>query len=130
MPRLKGEDPIREIRSAVTAYFDYCLSHPDYVALMLWEAVTGWEAMNQCMRKSEDSWTLNVISIIEAGKRKGVIRPDLDPMLAVISITAQIFMLFPLSSRFADIWPAAAELHQVREELAANILHMLMANPE
>lgn len=130
MPRLNGNDPIRGIRKAVTAYFEYCLSHPDYVALMLWEAVTGWEALNRCMRKSEDSWTLNVMDVIEAGKRQGLIRPDLDSMLAVVSITAQIFMLFPLSSRFADLWPASAHLDQVREELATNIIHMITAKPE
>lgn len=127
LPVLPPDDPIRAVRVAADFYFDYCATHPDYVALMLWEAVSGWKTAKRIVPPDLEPWPPAVVSVVRRGIDTGVFRQSTDPMLAVTAAASQILFYFPLMARHSDARPGVLGLKTARAGLTDLILNALLA---
>lgn len=126
LPPVPKDDPVAAVRILGEGYFDYCAAHPEYVAIMLWEAVSGWRTKNQVVPDELDPWPAVTVKTIEKGIEAGVFRRDLDPLMAVTAAVSQIFFYFPLASRLKDSWPGIQDRSAARTGIIDLMLHSLL----
>ncbi|WP_020614967.1 TetR/AcrR family transcriptional regulator [Paenibacillus daejeonensis] len=98
MSNINGGDPEMQVRAAVGAYFDYCLAHPDYIALMQWEMVSGWKTLHQIYDRIDNSIQSVMVGWIEEGMARGQFHQETEPRLFVSLAIIQIICLFPMLS--------------------------------
>ncbi|HEY3365491.1 MAG TPA: TetR/AcrR family transcriptional regulator [Symbiobacteriaceae bacterium] len=125
LPPIDRGDPVRAVREATGAYFDSCVRRPDFIRIMLWEAVSGWETANRVFPVSLDAWPLDLTQVIQSGIEQGIFRQDLNPGLAMVASLSQLFFFMPLMWKLHDGALSAAELAAAREGLIDLILHSL-----
>lgn len=92
----QGDSPDERIRSAIEAYLDYCHHHSDYISLMLWEMVSGWETLNRISDQLEDKLHSYLLDTIEEGVAIGKFHSETNPRLFMSLATVQIFCFFPM----------------------------------
>ncbi len=110
----KGEDTVRKI---ILDYFDFLLSNPSFVRLMLWENLNNAQCVGD-VRANLFSGTRNILC---KGIEKGVIREDLD-----VEQTAMSFNLFCFSA-FSNIHTISKLLKKdlnTKEELHKRAHHI------
>ena len=110
----KGEDTVRKI---ILDYFDFLLSNPSFVRLMLWENLNNAQCVGD-VRANLFSGTRNILC---KGIEKGVIREDLD-----VEQTAMSFNLFCFSA-FSNIHTISKLLKKdlnTKEELQKRAHHI------
>lgn len=90
------ETLIETLKAGIAAYFDYCMEHPKYVSLMLWEMVNGWSTLNVLSSEINHSIQSAFITIIEEGKEKGIFYPTVDSRFFVSIGILQVFCSFLL----------------------------------
>ncbi len=96
MQKPKGDTEYEVIHKAVETYFDYCWCNPEYISLMLWEMVSGWNTLNCIPNETENDVQHFLIETIETGIKKGTFHADTNPRLFMSLAIVQIFCFFPL----------------------------------
>jgi AcrR family transcriptional regulator len=89
-------DPIQAIRRLVEFKFDYCIAHPMLIKLLNGENMLDAAYLKQSkrLRQMHVSLVKTLRSILDAGMRKGVIRPGIDPLHLYISISGLSYFYF------------------------------------
>jgi AcrR family transcriptional regulator len=125
-PAVEQMSPAEAVRSAAGALIDYCAGHPDYVSLMLWEAVSGWRNYNQLASRATDAAIWRLVRTVERGIAEGIFRPELDPLLAVNATIAQIIMYSSIYPRLHSAEQTIPGLMTVREGLIDLVFYSLL----
>lgn len=90
----QGDSEYEMIRKVVEAYFDYCRFNPNYISLMIWEMVLGWETLNDIFDEVESDVYSFLIDVIRSGIQKGDFDSDTHPSLFMTLTIVQIFCFF------------------------------------
>lgn len=125
IPDIEGLEPVEAVRRIAGAYFDHCVSHPDYVSLMLWEAVAGWSTLNRVW-PVEATILSSSVQLARRGIEAGVFRAGADPVVGVNAAIGQYLMYTALAARLQPAWPAARDQVAVREQLIELVLYGLV----
>lgn len=125
-PLVEEMAPAEAVQSAAGALIDYCVANPDYVALVLWEAVSGWNTFDRLASRATDAATIRLVKTVERGIALGVFRAEIDPLLAVNAAIAQIIMYSSINPRLRPGDPAKFNLSAVRQGLIDLFLHSLL----
>ena len=81
---------LETVRGIVTHYFDFLISDPHFVRLMLWENLNGGRYLQP---DGEDPFA-GIRALLRRAQEAGIIRPDLDVEETVISLNMFCFSAF------------------------------------
>jgi len=132
---LPHEKPDSIIRHAIGLYFDYCRDHPDYIALMLWEMVSGWETLSRIADELVDPVHNVLIEAIDAGITQGLFDSGMNPGLFVAMATVQIFGFFPmlkhphLVKNGRAVMPTSDEMEMHKQQMTTYLLRAIEYRP-
>lgn len=85
---LHPDDPIEKcIVDIVAAYFSFLQNNPEFVQLILWENLNKGRNLNQMEIPLSKSPMMDLlIEAINAGKKNGTVRQEVDPKFLLISL--------------------------------------------
>ena len=108
-------DPLDAIRTLVEFKFDYCQGHQQIIALLAGENMLGAKHLKRSKRLRDMNLSLVDVlkAVLEAGEKRGEIRPGIDPLHLYISMSALSYFYFSnsatLSAAFERPLASAAE---------------------
>jgi TetR/AcrR family transcriptional regulator len=82
------EEPIKKIVSdIVSAYFSFLQANPEFVNLILWENLNQGRNLDQMQIPLSKSPMMDLlVKAVNVGKKKGTVRPEIDPRFLLISL--------------------------------------------
>lgn len=119
-------------RACVRWVFDFYVSHPESLRMMLWEAAEGWHTFSGCVAQvSHPEWSKRLVRVIEQAQADGIIRADIEPRLPLM-----LCMSFPMTylgslHRFEAIfgesdYATPEALRQAREQTASLLVQGIL----
>ncbi len=120
--------PVEAIRRLVEFKFDYCIAHPNLIALLNGENMLNAEYLKQStnLRDMHLSLAKTMGAILDAGVEAGAIRSGINPLHLYISISALSYFYFSntptLSAAFGHNLAAAAERKTRRQHVVDVIM--------
>jgi AcrR family transcriptional regulator len=130
---LENKPPMEALAQHVRFTFDYQLTNPDFIRLVMVENIHHGQHIAQLSSTQQDSMAAigALRDIIDRGIREGVMRKDLDPIDVHMSISALCFFNVANRHTFSTIFkvdmtsPAATAAR--RESVAEMILRFVAA---
>jgi len=126
-------DPLDAIRTLVEFKFDYCQGHQQIIALLAGENMLGAKHLKRSKRLRDMNLSLVDVlkSVLEAGEKRGEIRPGIDPLHLYISMSALSYFYFSnqatLSAAFERPLSSAAEQKLRRQHCVDVIMSYVTA---
>ena len=120
-------DPVEAIRRLVEFKFDYCIVHPNLIALLNGENMLNAEYLKRStrLRDMHQSLAKTMGAILEAGMKAGTIRTGINPLHLYISISALSYFYFSntptLSAAFGHNLATAAE-RKIRRQHVVDVI--------
>lgn len=79
-PDVSDLKPIDGLRAIHDCLLDACFEDPEFLALLNWEAVSGWNSLFRAIDE-QDLPFVKIIELVTACQKDGTFRDDLDPQL-------------------------------------------------
>jgi AcrR family transcriptional regulator len=119
------------IETGVRWTFNYYLAHLNYVRILAWEAAGGWRTFNAIETEQEQRESM----ILRRAQEAGIIRNDLDPILALLTVAGMALQFHTSLPRYQHVvpsvdWTSPEALARAREQIVAHAVNAIMANPE
>lgn len=128
----KTETIVETIKSTISAYFDYCMQHPEYVSLMTWEMVNQWQTLNELSSEIDNSFQTLFIELVEKGKSVGIVYSSLDSRFFLSIGVLQVFCSFSLFQHpnllkaEEGALPSSKEKENYKQQLITSILRSVI----
>ena len=89
-------DPLDAIRKLVEFKFDYYLAHPRIIRLLAGENMQNAKFLKRSrqLRDMHNSLANVLRSVLEAGQKKGLVKPGIDPLQLYISLAGLSYFFF------------------------------------
>jgi AcrR family transcriptional regulator len=126
-------DPIqvrRLIETGVRWTFNYYLANSNIVRILAWEAAGGWRTFNAIETEQQQIES----RVIRRAQQAGIVRPDLDPVLALMTAAGMALQFHSSLLRYQHVvpardWISPEALAQAREQIVALAVHGMMVDP-
>jgi len=126
------------VREMVKAMFDYVVEHPRPLRIITWEEAGGWTALAKLHSQLDHSDVHLFMAILDRARQAGVLRPEISPHLFLIILTnvcrtyitsLPVFQMVLCHEESAAELATPDALAQARDEIAAFVVHGLIADP-
>lgn len=121
-------DPRRRLEAVVNVYFDVLKHHPDLPRLVMWELVTGAEALQKTFRRLLPSYRENLLKsvheIFQEGRRKPHAPHEADH--AFVSMVALCIFPFIARPMLQIINPELVNRPEFLDERQRHVLDLLL----
>lgn len=103
-PDVSGLKPIDGLRAIHDCLLDACFEDPEFLALLNWEAVSGWNSLFRAIDE-QDLPFVKIIELVTACQKDGSFRDDLDPQLVATCLLGNALTSHHLAQMdcFADL---------------------------
>jgi AcrR family transcriptional regulator len=130
---LHPEEPIEKVvTDIVAAYFSFLQANPEFVNLILWENLNQGRNLDQMQIPLSKSPMLDLlIKAVNAGKKNGAVRPEIDPRFLLISLIGNCMIYcsnrFTLSRALNIDLSSQRVLNQAKKAVADLLLNGIKA---
>lgn len=130
---LHPEEPIEKVlNDIVSAYFSFLQANPEFVNLILWENLNQGRNLDQMKIPLSKSPMLDLlIKAVNAGKKNGAVRPEIDPRFLLISLIGNCMIYcsnrFTLSRALNIDLSSPKVLNQAKKAVADLLLNGIKA---
>jgi TetR/AcrR family transcriptional regulator len=122
------------IETVVRWHFDHLVAHPSVQRIMAWEAAEGWGTLNEAKHgggQSQLVWIGPIVAFVERAQAAGLIRPEIDPYLAVTHAKGMVLIhLLSIPNYEATFdgsdFSSGSALAHAREQLVSFAVHAYM----
>lgn len=104
IPDVTGMRPLDGLRAIHDSLLDACFEDPEFLALLNWEAVSGWNSLFRAIDE-KDLPFVRIIELVRECQRDGSIRSDMDAQLIATCLLGNALTSHHLSQMdcFSDL---------------------------
>jgi TetR/AcrR family transcriptional regulator len=141
-PLLADETLIRDanlfrafLKTALGAFFDYMVSHPRLMRMLIWEHAGGWQTYARIPSLFEIEGLEQIEALFKGAQKAGLLRSTGDPFVLFL-LAEQICWFFPTSLPFYQMvlpnrdFSSVSALVQAREQIIEFIVAGILVDPK
>ena len=123
------------LKTALGAFFDYMVSHPRLMRMLIWEHAGGWHTYAKIASLFEVEGLEHLEGIFKDAQKAGLLRSDRDPFVLFL-LAEQICWVFPTSLPFYQMvlphrdFSSASALAFAREQIIDFIIAGILVDPK
>jgi TetR/AcrR family transcriptional regulator len=123
------------LKTALGAFFDYMVSHPRLMRMLIWEHAGGWQTYAKIASLFEIEGLEQLEALFKGAQKAGLLRSTGDPFVLFL-LAEQICWFFPTSLPFYQMvlpnrdFSSASALAQAREQIIEFIVAGILVDPK